>query len=146
MLKIRNWGFLQMKQSGVAMKRTLIIVAALATLIGTPALAADMALKAPPPPPPAPSWTGFYIGVHAGGGWNRGNLRADYLPFPTFGVNPTLATSTGSGALGGGQVGYNWQAGPNWVVGVEGDISKTGINSTLIVIPTAFATGLPIPA
>jgi hypothetical protein len=31
------------------MKKTLIGIAAIAALIGTPALAADMALKAPPP-------------------------------------------------------------------------------------------------
>jgi hypothetical protein len=53
-----------------------------------------MLLKAPPPPPaPAWTWTGFYVGVHAGGGWSRGNLRADHLPFPLFGLNPTLAVT-----------------------------------------------------
>jgi outer membrane immunogenic protein len=41
------------------MKKILIATAALATLIGTPALAADIALKAPPPAPvPVWSWTG----------------------------------------------------------------------------------------
>ena len=36
----------------------------------TPALAADMAVKAAPPPPPLPviyNWTGFYIGANGGG-------------------------------------------------------------------------------
>src|SRR5262245_50010759 len=54
------------------------------------ASAADMPVKAPPPPPPpAPvfSWTGFYIGGHAGGGWGtaestltgvRTNFECDY--------------------------------------------------------------------
>src|SRR5262249_22788596 len=27
-----------------------------------------------------------------------------------------------AGFTGGGQVGYNWQAAPNWIIGVEGDI------------------------
>jgi outer membrane immunogenic protein len=129
------------------MERLLIAGTTLIALLGTPALAADMAVKAPPPPPaPAWSWTGFYIGVHAGGGWSRGDLRADYLPFPEFGLNPTLATSNGSGALGGGQAGYNWMAAPSWLIGVEGDVSKTRINSSLTAIPTAFVTGLPVPA
>jgi opacity protein-like surface antigen len=48
------------------MKKLLIAGATLAALIGTPALAADMALKAPPPPPPSWSWTGFYVGLNAG--------------------------------------------------------------------------------
>jgi outer membrane immunogenic protein len=121
----------------------IIGVAALASIIAVPAFAADMALKAPPP---AWSWTGFYVGVHAGGGWSRGNLEADYLPFPIFGLNPTLATSSGAGALGGGQAGYNWMAAPNWLIGVEGDVSKTHINSSLTAIPIENATGLPDPA
>lgn len=117
-----------------------------ALLIAAPlriANAADMAVKAPPPPPEVLSWTGFYIGVHAGSGSNRGNLRADYLPFPLFGLNPTLATSSEVGTLGGGQIGYNWQAGPNWLIGVEGDVSKTVIDTDLTAIPTNFGTGTP---
>ena len=48
---------------GAAMKKLATAIAAIA-LIGTPAFAADMAVKAPPPAPaPVPvfSWTGFYI-------------------------------------------------------------------------------------
>jgi hypothetical protein len=42
-----------------AVRRILIAVAALATLIGTPAFAANMALKAlKAPPAPVASWTG----------------------------------------------------------------------------------------
>ncbi len=51
------------------MKKLLIAGAALAALIGTPALAADMAApvyKAPPPLAPMFSWTGFYVGVNGG--------------------------------------------------------------------------------
>ena len=117
-----------------------------ALLIAAPlsiANAADMAVKAPPPPPEVWSWTGFYIGVHAGSGSNRGNLRADYLPFPTFGLDPTVATSSELGTLGGGQVGYNWMVAPNWLIGFEGDGSKTIIDSDLTAIPIIFATGLP---
>jgi len=46
------------------MKRLLACAVAALGLIGTPALAADMALKAPPPPAAVPvyNWTGFYVG------------------------------------------------------------------------------------
>jgi outer membrane immunogenic protein len=35
----------------------------------------------------------------------------------------------GSGFTGGGQAGYNWQAG-KWLFGIEGDISYVGINDS----------------
>jgi outer membrane immunogenic protein len=134
------------RSRGWAMKRNVIcVLAATALLIAKPlstAGAADMRLKAPPPAP-ALTWTGFYVGAHGGVGWSRGDVRADYLPTPTFGLFPTLATSSGSGALGGGQVGYNWMAAPNWLIGVEGDVSKTGIKSSLTVAPALFPSGLP---
>jgi outer membrane immunogenic protein len=94
---------------GNLMKR-IIVVAVAAALCGAPALAADMAVKAPPPPPtpvPVYSWTGFYIGGDLGDGRNSGNLRADYLPFPGFGNNPTIASSGASGIVGGVFAGYN---------------------------------------
>src|SRR5215470_18901965 len=62
--------------------------------------------RAPPPPLPFYVWTGLYVGVHVGGGW------AD------LGVG-----DTGSGFIGGGQVGYNYQISPQWVLGVEADVS-----------------------
>ena len=36
----------------------------------------------------------------------------------------------GSGLLGGGQIGYNWQTG-HWVLGVQGDFAWTGINASV---------------
>jgi hypothetical protein len=49
------------------MKKALIGIAAIAVLIGNPALAADMSVNAPAAP--APSWTGFYVGLGFGFGW-----------------------------------------------------------------------------
>lgn len=103
------------------MKKILIAGAALAALIGTPALAADMPLKAPLPPPPAWSWTGFYVGIN--GGYSVG-----VDPFnQTFAAGGMVSSSsiesrvTPKGGLFGGQAGYNFQTG-NIVFGVEGDI------------------------
>src|SRR6266566_9422946 len=80
--------------------------------------AADMAapvLKAPPPPPP-PLWTGFYIGGHIGTVWaqaqNVVNGGAPYTGgaatsfFTPFSSTPTTSRT---GLIGGGQIGYNWQ-------------------------------------
>src|SRR5581483_1953067 len=56
---------------GMDMRRSLGAIAALVTLLATPVLAADMALKAPPPAAsPAGNWAGFYVGINGGGGWN----------------------------------------------------------------------------
>jgi outer membrane immunogenic protein len=104
------------------MKKLVFSIAAIA-LVGTPAFAADMAVKAPPAPAPlaAPwSWTGFYGGVNAGGSIGRNTtnttntIEPDGLP-ESFTVSP-------AGFAGGGQVGYNWQFSPNWLFGVEGDV------------------------
>jgi outer membrane immunogenic protein len=102
------------------MKKILFVGAALAALIGTPALAADMALKAAPPPAPVWSWTGFYVGIN--GGYSVGTD-----PFNETLVVPVPLSSsvdsrvTPKGGLFGGQAGYNYQTG-NVVLGVEGDI------------------------
>jgi outer membrane immunogenic protein len=52
-------------------KFSLVSSAIAALLLAAPASAADLPVKARPLPPPPPvfSWTGFYIGAHAGGAW-----------------------------------------------------------------------------
>jgi outer membrane immunogenic protein len=109
------------------MRRLRFAALAAVAIIGfaSVASAADMPRKAPvyaPPPPPVWSWTGFYIGVNAGGSIGRD---------PTTQSNESTGEVLGSftmspaGFVGGGQIGYNWQFAPNWVVGVEGDFQGT---------------------
>ena len=94
--------------------------------------AADLAMKAPPVPPPVWSWTGFYIGGHAGAGW--GTTETTLTSLTGAGVGPlvggiALTQNDRSGFVGGGQVGYNYQAG--WAVfGVQGDIAALSIDGT----------------
>jgi outer membrane immunogenic protein len=76
--------------------------------------------RGPPPPPLFYNWTGLYVGVHAGGGW------AD------LGVG-----DTGTGFIGGGQVGFNYQIN-QWVWGLEADIAGSGIKNNLASIGTPF--------
>jgi outer membrane immunogenic protein len=130
------------------MKKLLISGIAAIALIGTPAFAADMAVKAPPPAPaPVPySWTGFYVGGNAGYGW----ATADHDWTMTLLNNVVLpATVVGSdshrfgGALGGLQAGYNWQV-SNFLLGVETDIQISGQQGDQTFLGTiVFASGLP---
>jgi outer membrane immunogenic protein len=118
--------------SGIVMKKLATGIAA-AALIGTPALAADMAIKGPPPAPaPIHNWTGWYVGGNVGASF--GHVKTDFNGTPIFasaiGVGPVQITSGfggsdvshPSGFIGGGQIGYNWQYSPLIVVGLEADI------------------------
>jgi outer membrane immunogenic protein len=112
--------------------RGLLAGASLLALAGA-ASAADMAVKARPLPPPPPvwTWTGFYFGAHVGAGWSttESELTSVTVGPPinaTLALNLPLSSHNNNGFLGGGQIGYNWQAG--WAVfGVEADIAATGI-------------------
>lgn len=110
------------------MNRTLITLAAIGAIAlgASTAHAADLSMpmyKAPAPLPPASSWTGFYIGANGGFGGNK----FDY-PATVGGLSGT-SSLTSSGFLGGGQVGYNWQLSPLWVVGLETDFDGSNIAS-----------------
>ena len=124
------------------MKKILTALALVLTA-GT-ALAADLPrYKAPPPPPPPPPlWTGFYVGVNAGGTWaNSNSVYVTNWPFAgAFGIssllyNGSLSANNGAGFIGGGQIGYNWQFyNGRLVAGIEADIqgiagSRGGGNS-----------------
>jgi outer membrane immunogenic protein len=103
------------------MMSALILAGALA--IGG-AHAADLTYKAAPtyPAPVSPvfSWTGFYAGLNAGGGFSAANAFNSYL-------GPI--GSRADGGLGGFQAGYNYQLSPSFVVGIENDFMATGIKA-----------------
>src|SRR2546428_420348 len=67
------------------------------------------------------SWTGFYIGGNIGGAWANGNVT-DSL----FGLS---ASTSRSGFIGGGQLGFNYQF-TNVVLGAEWDFDWTSLNAT----------------
>jgi len=114
-------------------------------------VAADMPVKAPPlPPAPVYSWTGWYVGLNAGGGWqnttidnsvnsNSGSAGGLFLP-----LNAAIAQQFNthpSGFIGGGQIGYNYQFAPNWVAGFEADFQGANIKGTASAANTADASG-----
>src|SRR5882724_11875021 len=127
------------------MKKILLATIALSALLAAPAMAADLARPAPPPPVPykAPppvypySWTGCYIGGHAGGLWARKEWIDDTPLSPTFGLSD--GTHNPSGFLGGAQAGCDYQFAGGFVVGIAGDYAWTNAdatsNSVLFLIP-----------
>lgn len=125
--------------------RKLLATAAFVAFTITSASAADMAPRYKAPPPivaPVWSWTGFYAGLHVGGGFSDTNVFATNQFFPAF--DPGSFGTDGSGVVGGGQIGYNWQFAPNWLLGIEGDISGTGIRNNATVPITQL--GVPVGA
>jgi outer membrane immunogenic protein len=124
---------------GIDMKKLFVAGIAAAAFCGTPAFAADMAVKAPPQPPaPVYSWTGFYVGGDVGYGWkdptvtfSPNNIAGSVaLGSTTNTINTTTAgpSSFGDkGAFGGVEAGYNLQVNKSWLVGVETDFSWSNI-------------------
>jgi outer membrane immunogenic protein len=73
------------------------------------------------------SWTGFYAGGNVG--YSSG-VASSFYNEAAFGCCelPTSFATTErlDGPIGGGQIGFNWQASPLWVFGVEADLQASG--------------------
>src|SRR5437870_3127805 len=104
------------------MKKILIAAALLGTVAS--AQAADMMRKAPvmkAPPLAVYNWTGFYLGVN--GGISVAKDRTTLLTTAPAAEQVNLSPF---GAIGGGQIGYNWQVNSDWLLGIETDIQASG--------------------
>jgi outer membrane immunogenic protein len=97
-------------------------VVAFGAAVVVPASAAELALKAPPPPL-LPSWTGFFFGANVNPGMGTTKFYDLYGPNPDYALDANAKTG---GALGGFQLGYNYQIG-QFVVGAEGSFDWGGI-------------------
>jgi outer membrane immunogenic protein len=122
------------------MKKFLLGTVGLVALgMAAPATAADMPYKAPPPAPyvaPIYDWTGFYIGGN--GGWGQSH---NCLNFATVAGVIGEGCADRSGGLAGGQIGYRWQWGGGWVVGLEAQGDWADLSNTRIsIIRPAFST------
>jgi outer membrane immunogenic protein len=106
------------------MKKILYASLAIAALVATPALAADMRapVRKAPAAMPAPiyTWTGCYIGGNVG--WGRTETRITDLEGFDDGRH------TADGVVGGGQVGCDYQFASNWVIGVQGLFDAAGFS------------------
>jgi len=143
------------------MKKAFVSAATIAAALSAgSAFAADLPNRKEPayiPPPPPPIWTGFYVGLNAGGTFDAGG--SDYISTGSVFVDHTVtspataaaaaAAGTGlvdtnnGGFIGGGQVGYNYQFGAGgwnaWVVGLEADIQGVAASTST----SNLATGAP---
>jgi outer membrane immunogenic protein len=111
------------------------------------AMAADLSLPPRPYAPYAPAyyrpavvfdWTGFYVGLSAGGGFGLGGIDSNVASVASarFDTQP-------SGFIGGGQIGYNYQMG-GFVWGVEADFSGANIqgsDSKTVTLSTVTIAG-----
>jgi outer membrane immunogenic protein len=122
---------------------SLFTAAGLTFGLGQAAFAADMPARGPVYKAPAAlvnsNWQGFYIGGHVGGAWSDTDFS-----WPTadhFGVTGTAAGASDSAVFGGGQIGYNWQFAPTWLLGVEGTFSATDLKSVSARSPSLTIAG-----
>jgi outer membrane immunogenic protein len=107
------------------MKSRLLLAAALLAAGSIPVMAADLAPQ--PVEPVAPvyvpySWTGFYIGLHAG--VVGSDSKATNL------LSGFAAKFDDTGFIGGAHAGYNYQFPQGFVIGLEGDIDYTSLSKT----------------
>ena len=78
------------------------------------------------------NWTGFYVGLNAGGSWGHQATSDRYrLGAVIFSNSDNL-----DGFIGGGQIGYNWQVN-QWVLGLEADFqgSTQKADGTFVIPP-----------
>jgi len=104
-----------------------------ALLASTAAFAADMGprsyTKAPVyAPAPIFNWTGIYAGAHIGAAFGGDNGFATNIVGLTGGKRD-------AGFLGGGQLGADYQFSPNWLIGIEGQISGLSSNDRSFSTP-----------
>lgn len=93
-----------------------------AVVFASAAFSADMPLKAPIRATAAPAftWTGCYIGGHFGGLLGRERYTDTTGNFIT---RDMVVDQDIRGVIGGGQIGCDYQASTNWIVGLEGQFS-----------------------
>jgi outer membrane immunogenic protein len=115
--------------------------------LAAPAMAADLppapVYKAPVMTPAYYDWSGFYVGLNAGGGsshecWDNVNVGG-------VAVVPSVREGchNATGGLAGGQFGFRWQSG-GWVFGVEGQGDWASFKGNNASIPVALIAGVPL--
>ena len=114
------------------MKRSLIAGLGLLAMAAAPATAADIPRGAAPYQAPAYvrayNWTGFYLGLNAGGAWGRSSWDG-------FAVN-----TDPSGFMIGVTAGYNWQGASPMVFGLEGDFDWSTVKGSVACAGTTCET------
>ena len=138
--------------------RKLVLIASGAAGLGAFAGAAAAADLSAPVTTKAPvtvvapvfSWTGCYLGGNAGGGWTSHDGRQGIINAGNATLNagvgvPVSLDTASSGAIGGGQLGCNYQTGL-FVAGIETDIQASGIRGNSTIFSPSIAGSDPTTA
>jgi outer membrane immunogenic protein len=108
------------------MKRIFLTTISLGALgLMSPALGADLAPYGKAPVAPAYDWSGFYVGVFGGGGFGSHSVNNG----TPNGFTKYLFEYDSTGAVAGGEFGYNFQSG-SYIVGAEATGFWSGISGT----------------
>jgi outer membrane immunogenic protein len=128
-----------------------VAIVALTAAGAVAAQAADLPTRKGPPPtpvfvPPPFTWTGFYIGLNAGGIISSGSRNATLVvPASDVWLSSYFPGGIGngkSGFLGGGQAGYDWQSGA-FVFGVVTDFDGASLSRNFNFTSAPFAGVTP---
>jgi outer membrane immunogenic protein len=129
------------------MKR-LVLIAAAATLAGSSAFAADLALMKAPAPVYYYNWSGCYVGANGGGAWNSMNFTignndpAFFGPYFSSGSTPGTYAESAHGGIAGAQAGCNWQpTNTAYVIGIEADADWANLKNTRTINTNVAAFG-----
>ena len=105
------------------LKKQLLLSASVGAVAAVTPAAVTSALAGPPTPAPVYTWTGFYVGANAGYSWGSGAVTYNEAGLGEIGLPTSIPGSSNlDGAIGGGQIGYNFQLNNSWVTGLEADL------------------------
>lgn len=106
------------------MKKAIFSAVAVAVLLSSPAIAADIPIKGPAyKAVPYYNWTGWYGGINAGYGWDPNYTFTGQNPVPGINIEP-------HGGFFGLTVGRNWQVSPTMLYGFEADFQFANISDS----------------
>lgn len=124
----RNFFEMDQERNPMSLKKFALTLAVFA--FPAVANAADIA------PAPAYNWTGFYMGLNAGYAWSDVDMSG-HDSYANLDLNLAAEASRASargasdnlqpdGFIGGGQLGYNYDVGNGFLIGLEADIQYMG--------------------
>jgi outer membrane immunogenic protein len=126
------------------MMRSLLLAATALTAFSAVASAADLPARSAAPAPviyaPIFTWTGFYVGLNAGYGWQNSSDVTFYNTVTNTFVTVSNTSNSDGGFVGGGQLGYNWQMG-QIVFGAEADIQYADLGHNNNYYPYWYGSG-----
>ena len=114
------------------MKKAVVAAIGLLASGAAPALAADLPArsytKAPSMVAAVYDWSGFYLGINAGGATSRDCYTITSVADAAVTPN-SEGCHNATGGLAGGQIGYRWQS-ASWVFGVEAQGDWAGLKGS----------------